>query len=196
MGDREVTREQFYKIMSFPELTGTGAYALPVTGITWHEAKEFCRLLSLKEHRTYRLPSEAQWEYACRAGTQTAFGGSGRLADMAWYQGSPGGSVLHTGGLRGANHWGLFDLHGNVAEWCEDRYLSDYPVNPTDANAPLEDPLVGGASEKMRVVRGGSFNSLADDCRSSARDKMHPSKSRSDLGFRVIMEEPAASSRP
>jgi formylglycine-generating enzyme required for sulfatase activity len=197
IGDREVTRGQFRQIMSFVPETDTGIDpSLPVTGVTWHEANEFCRLLSKAEGRIYHLPSEAQWEYACRAGTSAAFAGSGRIEDMGWYQGSPGPGGLRRPGAKTANHWGLFDFHGNAAEWCDDRYLPTYPLNPNDLNAPVQDPLIGGTPEQIRVIRGGSFNSIADDCRSAARDKLHPYKSKPDLGFRVIMEERAPLGHP
>jgi formylglycine-generating enzyme required for sulfatase activity len=199
IGEQEVTRGQFRQVMSFVPDADTGTDdTLPVTGVTWHEADEFCRLLSLREKRTYQLPSEAQWEYACRAGTHSEFGGTGRASDMGWYQGAPGGGGgLHVGGRKSPNHWGLFDFHGNVAEWCADRYLPNPPAFD-DLVTPLKDPLVKPELNdgRLRVVRGGSFKSLADNCRSAARDSESPHKSRSDLGFRVITEEEDPSTRP
>lgn len=192
IADREVTRGQYRSVMSYlPDGNAGGVdEALPVTNVTWNEASEFCKRLSALEHKKYRLPSEAQWEYACRAGAQSPFAGTGIINQMGWQMGLPGSAGLHLGGLKEANHWGLYDFHGNAAEWCRDAYTAQYldrpdPLDPQDESSNL-----------LRVVRGGSFNSLPDDCRSAARAMQHPSKARPDLGFRVVIEEPTPEETP
>jgi formylglycine-generating enzyme required for sulfatase activity len=191
IGDREVTRGQFRRLMSYaPEGTEGVDDDLPVTGVTWKEASKFCEQLSALEGKRYVLPTETQWEYACRAGADAPFSGTGSPNQMGWHLGIPGPGRLHLGGLKERNQWGLYDFHGNAAEWCLDRYVAKYSdaVDPADPND--DSPNV------LRVVRGGSFNSLPADCRSAARDKQHPSKARPDLGFRVVIEELAPAEQP
>jgi formylglycine-generating enzyme required for sulfatase activity/tRNA A-37 threonylcarbamoyl transferase component Bud32 len=191
ISDREVTRGQFQQLMSVvPDGENGLDDALPVTNVSWNTALAFCKNLSALEGKSYRLPTEAQWEYACRAGAQAPFAGTGIPNQMGWHMGITGVTGLHLGGLKQANHWGLYDFHGNAAEWCRDQYAAQYPerldpIDPDDESLNL-----------LRVVRGGSFNSLPDDCRSAARDKQHPLKARSDLGFRVVIEEPTPGEQP
>jgi len=140
---------------------------------------EFCRLLGLREHATYRLPYEIEWEYACRAGTTNAFGGTGKLDDMGWYSGNNTG-ILHAGGEKKPNAWGLFDMHGGVSEWCWD-YWSTY--KPSEKS----DPVVG-AYNFQRIVRGGNRTLPAKDCRSAARSGYPEDTKIANVGFRVVME--------
>jgi formylglycine-generating enzyme required for sulfatase activity len=166
-----------------PESAEHGDDSMPVTGVTWHEANEFCTRLSKLDGRTYALPTEAQWEYACRAGAQTAFAGSDSPNQLGWFLGAATNGGLHTGRLKQPNHWNLFDFHGNAAEWCDDRYVPVYPPIP-------DDPYVGGDFSQPRVVRGGSFNTIPSQGRSAARDKLDTYKSKPDLGFRVVVKNP------
>ena len=154
----------------------TGPY--PVERVTWEDATEFCRQLSsfpeeVAAGRTYRLPTEAQWEYACRAGTKTAFAGD--LNEMAWY-GYYSGSKTNPVGTKKANGWGLYDMHGNAWEWCRDRY-GEYP------NGSATDPT-GVTTGSNRVNRGGSWFSPAANCRSALRNWNAPDDRDNDLGFR------------
>ncbi len=136
--------------------------------------------------RVYRLPTEAEWEYACRSGTTTRYyfgDDSADLGDYAWYRGNTEGmgeGRTHRVGEKRPNAWGLYDMHGNVLEWCSDWYGSDYY-----ANSPLEDPT-GPESGSQRVARGGRWRSTAKFCRSAPRNRLSPRNRWSErLGFRL-----------
>ena len=124
------------------------------------------------------LPTEAQWEYACRAGSSGPFSGTGRLDDMGWHDSNSDGKT-HPVAQKKANAWGLFDMHGNVWEWCADGY-GPYP------SGTVTNPF-GSASGSSRVSRGGSWRYYARHCRSANRDNGGPGSRRSDLGFRVAL---------
>ena len=149
------------------------------------DAEAFCRRLSQREGRVYRLPTEAEWEYACRAGTTTAFQfgeNESGLAEYGWYKENTydvGERYAHEVGQKKPNAWGLHDMHGNVWEWCTDWFNYDYyDVSPVD------DPP-GPASGTSRVVRGGSWGCDAFRCRSAYRSLL-PADTRYDfVGFRV-----------
>jgi formylglycine-generating enzyme required for sulfatase activity len=177
----------------------------PVDGVSWDDAQEFCRKLSAlrKEKATgrlYRLPTEAEWEYACRAGSTTrwCFGDyEGRLGESAWFDGNSG-KETHAVGQKKPNAWGLYDMHGNVWEWCEDGWWYTYADSATD------DPH-GSEKSTERVCRGGGWNTKAGHCRSANRNaedrktRCHkfvheysgtypkPVDYTYDLGFRVAM---------
>jgi formylglycine-generating enzyme required for sulfatase activity len=160
----------------------------PVVYVTWNDAVAFCQWLSKKEGKEYRLPTEAQWEYACRAGSTTmyCFGDSeDQLGDYAWY--NKGGSVwqLYTdwgtkpvGGKR-PNAWGLYDVHGNVCQWCADWYDEHYY-----SNSPTEDPT-GPTTGERRVLRGGRWVNNANCSRSAYRAFVSPDYRMNDISFRV-----------
>jgi formylglycine-generating enzyme required for sulfatase activity len=134
----------------------------------------------------YRLPSESEWEYACRAGTTTrySFGDDeSELGEYAWYY-ENSGSETHPVGQKNPNPWGLYDMHGNVWEWCSDWYNDSYY-----ATSPDTDPAGPSSEEKFRVLRGGSWLSDADFSRSSTRGNNLPSISTADIGFRVVLEK-------
>jgi len=143
----------------------------PVLGITWHAAMQYCRWLSLKTGRLYRLPTEAEWEYACRAGTKTAyfFGGDPqKLGDYAWFADNADEKTYKVGSKK-PNPWGLYDTYGNVSEWCLDRYKKDtYAGFPRD-KATLAPVLLPDGKRYPHVVRGGSWGDEAKDCRSGTR---------------------------
>ena len=169
----------------------------PVENVTLEDCVEFCKLLTQKERAQgklpegaeYRLPTEAEWEYACRAGAKTkySFGDSETdLGEYAWYNENSGRT--HPVGTKKANAWGLFDMHGNVWEWCSDWY-GGYSAGET------EDPTgaPAGASYHKRVFRGGSWGSDAAYCRSAARNgcQDNPQYYRlSGLGFRLVRTLP------
>jgi formylglycine-generating enzyme required for sulfatase activity len=121
----------------------------PVEGLSWEDATEFCKKLSEKTRQTVRLPTEAEWEYACRAGTESAFSFGddlSALGDYAWWAGNSD-KTTHPVGQKKPNSWGLYDMHGNVLEWCADWY-GEYPKGPaTDPSGP--------ATGDRRVLRGG-----------------------------------------
>jgi formylglycine-generating enzyme required for sulfatase activity len=164
----------------------------PAVYVDWHDAVAFCRKLTTKERADgwlekgehYRLPTEAEWEYACRAGTKTpwSFGSDPRkLEAHAWYYGNTGDrkeAYAHRVGLKQPNPWGLCDMHGNVYEWCSDWY------KPTLAGG--DDPQ-GPASGVLKVLRGGGWGYDPARCRSADRNKNDPSFSDFSGGFRVVL---------
>jgi formylglycine-generating enzyme required for sulfatase activity len=133
----------------------------------------------------FRLPTEAEWEYAARAGTTGAYGGSGVLDEMGWYQGNSQ-SKTHYVALKEANAWGLFDMHGNVEEWVQDLYSTTYY-----GESPTEDPQGPATnSNGYRVLRGGSVGRDAADARSAARSSGRPDNRGFTvyLGFRLVKD--------
>lgn len=152
----------------------------PVTNVNWNLCHEFCEKLSgIIGNATLTLPTEAEWEYACRAGTTGAFGGTGNIDDMGWCSDN-NDNKSHTVGEKVPNDWGLFDMNGLVWEWCEDWYDS----YPKDA---VTDPA-GPRSGEERVCRGGFMKNNPRDCRSAVRNKVVPWYS-SDIGFRFLVRE-------
>jgi formylglycine-generating enzyme required for sulfatase activity len=186
MGVTPVTQSQWQAVMGNNPSHFKGPQR-PVEEVSWEDAVEFCRKLSeLPEEkaagRVYRLPTEAEWEYACRAGSQTAysFGDDARLLkDFAWFSDNSN-SQTHPVGQKKPNAWGLYDMHGNVWEWCGDWY-GDYPRgSATDPTGPKE--------RSSRVYRGGSWLISAGNCRAAYRDGDGPSDSYDilgDLGLRL-----------
>jgi formylglycine-generating enzyme required for sulfatase activity len=145
---------------------GMGKRGYPAICMTQHAAKMFCQWLSMKTGRYYRLPTEAEWEYACRAGTRTAFSFGDdptALGDHAWFAGNSDGKYQKVGQKK-PNPWGLFDMHGNIAEWVLDQYVEDAYRKHAAAN-PLSIP----SKLYPRIVRGGSWEDRADRCRSASR---------------------------
>jgi formylglycine-generating enzyme required for sulfatase activity len=156
----------------------------PVERVSWDDATEFCKRLSAKEGKTYRLPTEAEWEFACRAGTTTqySFGDDeASLGEYAWYSNNSNGKAQPVGEKK-ANAWGLHDMHGNVWEWCQDWY-GGYPVaEVTNPRGPKEAPV--------RVIRGGGWDDYAWYCRAALRIALEPLHRLSYLGFRVAAVPP------
>lgn len=178
-----VTQEQYGRVMGTNPSFFRGA-KLPVEQVSWEEAAEFCRSLSALSAeraagRVYRLPTEAEWEYACRAGCDAdwSFGHqASQLTEYAWYGDNARGTT-HPVGEKKPNAWGLWDMHGNVWEWCSD-WLALCPVQET------EDPRGPGAGT-YRVIRGGGWYDTARDCRAAYRTGRTPGHRSSDLGFRL-----------
>ena len=158
----------------------------PVVEATWNDAGKFCAWLSKKEGRTYELPTEAEWEYACRAGTTTAFSFGDdpkALGDYAWY-GSNSGNHTHPVGVKKPNPWDLYDMHGNVWQWCADDYDAYH------AKSPIKDPKYDNSGQS-RVLRGGSWNFDPRFCRSAYRHFSDPGNCNGCYGFRVVFRVPA-----
>jgi len=157
MGVTEVTQAQYEAVMGTNPSHFKGA-TNPVEMVFWNDAAEFCKKLSEKTRQTFRLPTEAEWEYACRAGTQTAFSfgdDPSALGDYAWW-GRNSAKTTHPVGQKKPNAWGLYDMHGNVWEWCAD-WHGAYPKDPvTDPSGP--------ATGRYRVLRGGSWSYVDADC--------------------------------
>jgi formylglycine-generating enzyme required for sulfatase activity len=198
LGTCEVTQGQYQAVMGQFPSKYTGSDDLPAEQVSWLDAIEFCNKLSLLENRPlyyridgqnvtitggngYRLPNEAEWEYACRAGSSTLYpfgDNASELDRYAWYERSLG-SEKHAVGKKLPNAWGLYDMLGNVWEWCGDRYDEKYYAS----SPPVDPPGVSGAA--LRVIRGGSWGHSPRFCRSASRYGDAPGYRLNNLGFRV-----------
>jgi formylglycine-generating enzyme required for sulfatase activity/uncharacterized protein YodC (DUF2158 family) len=178
MGKYEVTQEQWEAVMGDNPSSTKGA-KLPVTDVSWEDCQEFIKKLNAKTDGGYRLPTEAEWEYSCRAGTTTAFSFGDEITPQdANYDQSNIGKPVAVGSYR-PNAFGLYDMHGNVWEWCEYWY-EDYPAGA------VTDPK-GPATGALRVLRGGSFFIFGSNARSSYRvnDYCSPANRDYSIGFRL-----------
>jgi formylglycine-generating enzyme required for sulfatase activity len=182
LGKYPVTQEQYQAIMGNNPSHFQDNPKHPVENVSWDDAQAFCQKLNEKTGKKYRLPSEAEWEYACRAGSQTSyyFGDDEKvLGEYAWYN-KNAGSKTHPVGQKKANNWGLFDMSGNVWEWCEDSWHTNYENAPMDGtvwndnHSPTAD----------RVLRGGSWSNDPWDCRSAYRGSYV--NRCGNYGFRVV----------
>jgi formylglycine-generating enzyme required for sulfatase activity len=183
MGKYEITQPQWTAVMGKNPSQFAGS-DLPVERVTWEEANEFCRRLSAMVGKTYRLPTEAEWEYACRAGSTGlwSFGDDERsLQRFAWYD-ENARQATHAVGTRKPNAWGLHDMHGNVWEWCADWYSAS-----AYAGGDATDPS-GPASGEARVMRGGSYGALGPACRAANRFYTTPDQRLFATGLRVVLE--------
>jgi formylglycine-generating enzyme required for sulfatase activity len=189
LGVTPVTQAQYLAVAGknparFTRANG-GAPDHPVEMVSWDDATAFCRLLAGRPEeraagRAYRLPTEAEWEYACRAGTATAFGHGPTLAAGQGNFGETGRTTPVTSFP--ASAWGLHDTHGNVWEWCADWYAEGYY-----RASPLRDPP-GPPEGKLRVLRGGSWRNQAAACRAAYRNALAPHQKDSATGFRVVLQ--------
>jgi formylglycine-generating enzyme required for sulfatase activity len=182
LGKYEVTQAQYQRLTGTKPSYFDGAN-LPVEKVSWGEAKSFADEMAYRSGQRIRLPSEAEWEYACRAGQQTELCGQGSIENLAWYNGNSGAKT-HPVGSKRPNAWGLHDMSGNVWEWVEDCYSGNYLGAPADGSAWV----VGACSQ--RVVRGGSWNYKPADVRSADRVRVAPSGRDINLGFRVARTLP------
>jgi len=184
LGMHEVTQEQYERLMGENPSRFKGDPERPVENVTWEDAVEFCRKLSEKEGVTYRLPTEAEWEYACRAGSKQVYPFDNYPIDLGEYAywGRNSKDTTHRVGLKKPNAWGLYDMLGNVSEWCADWYRDDYY-----AISPVDDP-VGAYSRNWRVVRGGSsyFVEPPPNYRCAQRNFSAPTDHNAYRGFRVV----------
>jgi formylglycine-generating enzyme required for sulfatase activity len=207
MGRYPVTQAQWRSVAGYPqevqELNSDPSDSnfkgddRPVENVSWDDAQEFCRRLSTKSGKTYCLPSEAQWEYACRAGTTTPFHyGEIITPELANYDGnhtyndSPEGEYRESTsevGLFSANDWGLHDMHGNVWEWCEDDWHGTYEGAPSDGSAWVDT----GRESANRLLRSGSWFNFPEDCRSACRYSRTRDYRYNCLGFRVSCVSPS-----
>ena len=175
MMETEVTQKQWKAIMGNNPSSFIGD-DLPVEKVSWTDCQKFCKKCT-KLGLPVQLPTEAQWEYACRAGTTGAYVGD--LDEMAWYYDNSGRKT-HSVGTKKPNEWGLYDMHGNVWEWCQD-WKADYPSGSvTDPTGPSN-----GSYGLFRVNRGGSWSFKAGGCRSACRRYDEPDNRYYGLGFRV-----------
>jgi len=182
MGGCEVTQEQYVQVMGKNPSHFIGA-SLPVESVQWNGAQEFCKKASQKTGQTVRLPTEAEWEFACRAGTTTNYytgDAEAGLSRAGWYYGNSGAKT-HPVGQKTPNAWGLYDMHGNVFEWCLG--LEQYP--PEAAVDPQGPPVSRGC-----VARGGAWDMHPKFCRSAMRGWGSLSIRCKDAGFRVLVAAP------
>ena len=189
MGRSLVTQQQWQAVMGRAATCRFKGDRLPVERVSWEEAQRFCRTLSMKSRKYYHLPSEAQWEYACRAGTCTPFYfGETITTQLANYVGEhiyrsePPGPYRHCtteAGTFPPNTFGLYDMHGNLWEWCEDSWLEDYTAAPRDGSAYTHRIQV------LRAARGGSWHEPPANCRSAARIAFPKTDADEFMGFRV-----------
>ena len=181
MGMYEVTQKEYKAVVGGNPSTFTGSVR-PVEGVSWEDAVEYCRKLSARENVTYRLPTEAEWEYACRADSTTQYSFDDSAAGLgrhAWL-GDNSSSTTHPVGQKRPNAWGLYDMHGNVWELCADWYDEGH------FKSGLVDDPTGPATGSFRVFRGGGWRDSAADCRTAVRLRILPVGFDSCLGFRIV----------
>ncbi len=177
IGRYEVTQAEWQQLMGNNPSTFKGD-SLPAEQVSWDDAQIFINKLNERgDGFKYRLPTEAEWEYACRAGTTGDY--AGEVNEMGWFS-ENSGSKTHTVGTKRPNGWGLADMHGNVWEWCADYYHETYNGAPTDGSTWLT-----GTEMKYRVLRGGSWDGHVSDLRSAGRLRRSPAGRAYDFGFRV-----------
>ncbi|MHC5058939.1 MAG: formylglycine-generating enzyme family protein [Planctomycetota bacterium] len=188
MGKYEVTQAQYEHVMGKNTSHFTGQQN-PVEMVSWDEASAFCQALSQRTGQVVRLPTEAEWEYACRAGSKTRFcygDSDGVLLQYAWWVRNSGRMTHAVGGKQG-NAWGLHDMHGNVWEWCADREGAYSSGTTSDPPGP-----VGGSA---RVIRGGCWSNISRSCRSACRRWAPQDGCFDRVGFRVVVMPPVADAR-
>ncbi len=190
MGETEVTQGQWVEMMGTSPWEGkkyvkNGA-DIAATFVNWSDAVAFCAKVREKANERFRLPTEAEWEYACRAGTSTRFSfgdNEAELGDYAWWKGNAvdaGETYAHAVAKKKANPWGLYDMHGNATEWCND-WFGDYP------DKPVEDPR-GPRIGRARVFRSGSWYNPPRFCQSASRNEYAPDGCGDSSGFRVVLD--------
>ncbi|MEO8425873.1 MAG: formylglycine-generating enzyme family protein [Verrucomicrobiota bacterium] len=192
MGKYEATQVDYMSVMGIDPSAFADDLNRPVESVTWNDATNYCVKLTEQERRAgrlptgylYRLPTEGEWEYAARAGTETRFSygddpGYTLLDESAW-SGVNSAETTHPVGTKLPNPWGLYDMHGNVWEWCSDRYAGSYP------GGSISDPQ-GPVSGSGRVIRGGSWKGLTRFCRSASRGSGDPLIPGNNVGFRVVL---------
>jgi len=184
MGKYQLTQGQWKKVMGNNPSDFKKGDEYPVETVSWNDAQEFINKLSKLNNGKYRfsLPTEAQWEYACRSGgKKEKYSGGDNIDDAAWYDGNSGSST-HPVGQKKANGLSIYDMSGNVWEWCQDwygKYTADAVVDP-----------VGPSGGVYRVLRGGSWDNYAQNCRSAMRDDDGPGSRHDNAGFRLLRSCP------
>ncbi len=185
LGKYEVTQKQWRDVMGdYQRPQYNIGDNLPVSSITWNDVRDFIKKLNEKEGgNKYRLPTEAEWEYAARAGTTTrySFGDEeSKLGDYAWYDGNSGNKT-HEVGQKKPNPWGLYDMHGNVQEWVSDKWHNDYNGAPTDGSS------WESGNSSFRVIRDGGWRyNPPGSIRSANRDGYAKDNTYSFIGFRLL----------
>jgi len=184
MSKYPITQKQYLAVMGDNPSKFKGDENCPVESVSWKMAVEFCQKLSQRTGQKVRLPSEAEWEYACRAGStgKYCFGDDeSKLGSYAWYN-ENSEVKTHPVGKKSSNAWGLHDMHGNVWEWCEDIYHENYQGAPSDGTA-----WINGGDRDVKVLRGGSWGLNAGHCRSVNRYWCNARYQFNDFGFRLLL---------
>jgi formylglycine-generating enzyme required for sulfatase activity len=192
IGKYPITQEQYEAVMENNPSYFKKEGKYPVESVGWHDAQEFCQKLSNLTEKTYRLPSEAEWEYACRAGTQSSYyygNDENQLVKYAWYN-ENSNSQTQPVGQKKPNQWGLYDMLGNVWEWCEDDWHYDYNGAPNDGKAWIDND--DRSQSEYRIMRGGAWNSdswnfNSRNCRCATRNLEDPAWHTNSYGFRVVL---------
>ncbi|TRU27113.1 MAG: formylglycine-generating enzyme family protein, partial [Microcystis aeruginosa Ma_SC_T_19800800_S464] len=189
IGKYPITQAQYQAVMGNNPSRFKNNPQNPVEDVSWNDAKAFCQKLSRITGKTYRLPTEAEWEYACRAGTTTRYyfgDDANQLGDYAWYY-ENSNSTTHRVGQKKPNGWGIYDMSGNVWEWCEDDWHNSYAGAPDDGTAWLDND---NRSQSGKCLRGGSWSFDPDYCRSANRNRGNPVIHNINYGFRVACVSP------
>ena len=191
MSAREITQAQWTGMgENMKNPSETKGDDLPVTNVSWDDCAVFLNALNAAAPGFFRLPTEAEWEYACRAGSKAAYdfgGDAAALGDHAWFAGNSNGAPQPVG-PKTPNAWGLYDMQGNVYEWCLDQYTDSYRGAPANGEAVSK-----VSAETVFVRRGGSFSQPPENCRCAFRGSGKPGNARNDVGVRVVMIEPEES---
>jgi len=192
MSKYPVTQQQWKAVMKKELLYRCKGPNRPVDRVSWKDAIEFCKRLSSRTRKEYRLPGEAEWEYACRAGTSTSFHyGETIITELSNFVGEhtfqlePKGVYRHGStnvGLFPPNAFGLYDMHGNVWEWCQDDWHDDYSGAPNDGST-----WINRKETTYKVMRGGSWHEPPQNCRSATRLRMEMSEAEDFFGFRIAL---------
>ena len=184
MGRTEVTQKQWIAVMGGDRsLFGSCGLECPVETISWNDAREFARRLSQKTGKSYRLPSESEWEYAARAGNtgKWSFGDDeSQLGEYGWFNGNGEGTV-HPVAQKRPNAFGLYDMHGNVWEWVSDAWHENYQGAPSDGSA-----WINGGDQSRRVLRGGAWINYPRNLRSAYRLRSAPDDRDNSTGMRIV----------
>ena len=184
LGKYPITQAQYQQVMGQNPSHFKGD-DLPVEQVSWDKAAEFCQRLSNQTGTEYRLPSEAEWEYACRAGTSTKYyfgNDQDQLKEHTWYK--ENSNETHSIGEKKPNQWGLYDLYGNVWELCQDNWHGNYENAPSDSSARTSN------KSSLRVMRGASWSNNPSNCRSAYRNSCNRDLYVDDIGFRVVRVAP------
>ncbi|MCW5200380.1 SUMF1/EgtB/PvdO family nonheme iron enzyme [Desulfobulbus sp. F4] len=183
IGKYEVTQEQWQKIMGDNPSGFSRGGQYPVENVSWEDTQEFLNRLNERSAKVYRLPTEAEWEYTCRAGGTAKYCGGDNPDVLAWHE-ENSGKKTHPAGRKLPNAFSVHDMSGNVWEWCGDKFDKDYYAAGGVRNNPR-----GPSGEGERVVRGGSAGSRVHNCRAAFRYKNWPDYQENLIGFRVVMQE-------
>ena len=186
MQTTEVTQDQWVRVMGSNPSKFKGMNN-PVDQVSWNDVQKFIQKLNkLEGTSVYRLPTEAEWEYAARAGGQSTYffgDDNSTLGSYAWFK-KNSGNQTHPVGTKQSNSWGLYDMNGNVYEWCQDWYIISYQSTPTDGSANTD------GKQKDRVLRGVSWNNVAYVARIAFRSFVYPERISDEIGFRLVRTLP------